>query len=274
MTLASKGNRIITVDDVEYRWLIRKKPTYCQGAFASPMKFAVEIVKNSGQTLLVDTEIPRPDNWLERPSSSITPRHVFMAIRQALNMGWDPCEPGPAFTMKFDLKECQQVSFTIRRLREEDCALIGPLLRRVWLYAYDGIQTEEELLTQSFKVHTADQIRCEITDPNTYSVVAEVDGEVIGHARSDCVNGVVNITRLYVLREFYGRGIGKALLAEVDSFFDPNLEVWLEVFEDNKRAVDFYLSQNYEIMERATEVQSEGKDVFEFKMRKKVVNPS
>ena len=163
-------------------------------------------------------------------------------------------------------------SFSIRPLREEDCALIGPMLRRIWLHAYKGIQTEEELLTQSHKVHTADQIRREINDPDIHSVVAEVDGEVIGHARSDRRDGVVSIFRLYVQREFYERGIGKALLAEVDSYFDPDLEVWLDVFEDNKRAVNFYLSQNYEIMERATEVQSEGKDVYEYKMRKKVPN--
>lgn len=164
--------------------------------------------------------------------------------------------------------------FTIRPLEEKDCAMIGPMLRRIWLYAYHGIQTEKELLTQSHKVHTPDQIRDEITDPNTHSVVAEVDGKVIGHARSDLVDGVVSIFRLYVQREFYGRGIGKALLAEVESNFDPSLEVWLDVFEDNKRAVDFYLSQGYEIMERATEVQSEGRDVYEFKMRKKAGRPS
>ena len=151
--------------------------------------------------------------------------------------------------------------------------MIGPMLRRIWLHAYNGIQTEKELLTQSHKVHTADQIRDEITDPDIYSVVAEVDGVVIGHARSDRENGVVSIVRLYVQREFYGQGIGKALLAEVDSYFDSGLEVWLDVFEDNKRAVDFYLSQNYEVMERATEVQSEGRDVFEFKMRKKIASP-
>lgn len=102
-----------------------------------------------------------------------------------------------------------------------------------------------------------------------HSVVAVSDGRVIGHARSDVGDGVVDIARLYVLREFYGQGIGKALLREVDSHFDPKFEVWLEVFEQNTRAVQFYLSQGYEIVCRATEVQSEGRDVYEYKMRKR-----
>ena len=94
------------------------------------------------------------------------------------------------------------------------------------------------------------------------------DRRIVGHARSDLDKGVVEIVRLSVLREFYGQGIGKDLLQQDNSYFDPKYEVWLDVFEDNKRAVDFYLSRGYQIMRRATEVQTEGRDVFEFKMRK------
>ncbi|MEM9420070.1 MAG: GNAT family N-acetyltransferase [Planctomycetota bacterium] len=158
--------------------------------------------------------------------------------------------------------------FEIRPLHESDCDKIGPLLREIWLDAYHGIQTDEELLTQSHKVHTPELIALEIDDPNIHSVVAVSNGRIIGHARSDLNNEVVDVIRLFILREFYGQGVGKALLQEVDSYFDPKYEIRLEVFENNKRAVDFYLSQGYEIVERATEVQTEGKDVFEYKMRK------
>lgn len=157
----------------------------------------------------------------------------------------------------------------IRPLRLGDCEHIGPLLREIWLDAYHGIQTDEELLAQSHKVHTTDQVAEEIDNPNIHSVVAVIDDEIIGHARSDLENGFVEIVRLYVLRKFYGKGVGKALLTEVESHFEPNAEVWLDVFEGNQRAIDFYLSQGYEIMERATEVQTEGRDVFHLRLRKK-----
>ena len=157
----------------------------------------------------------------------------------------------------------------IRPLCQSDCHKIGPLLREIWLDAYQGIQTDNELLTQSHKVHTPELIALEIDDPNTHSVVAVADNRIIGHARSDLSGGRVDIFRLYVLREFYRQGIGRALLQEVETYFDPEYDVWIEVYEENKRAVDFYLSQGYQIVDRATEVQSEGKDVFEFKMRKR-----
>jgi len=160
------------------------------------------------------------------------------------------------------------MSYSIRLLKKSDCALIGPFLREVWLDAYHGIQTDDELLTQSHKVHKPELVEKEIDDLNIYSVVVEVGGKIVGHARSDREDGVIYISRLYVLRDYYGTGMGKALLAEVDSYFKDDREIWLDVFEDNKRALHFYLSQGYEIMERATEVQTEGEDVFEFKMRK------
>lgn len=157
----------------------------------------------------------------------------------------------------------------IRPLRQADCNKIGPLLREVWLDAYYGIQTEEELLAQSYKVHTPELIALEIDDPNTHSIVAVIDDRIIGHARSDLSDAKVDIFRLYVLRQFYGQGIGKALLQEVETYFDPEFDVWIEVYEENQRAVDFYLSQGYQIVERTTEVKTEGRDVFEFKMRKR-----
>lgn len=157
----------------------------------------------------------------------------------------------------------------IRPLCENDCDKIGPLLREIWLDAYHGIQTAEELLAQSYEVHRPELVALEMDDPNIHSVVAVVGDRIVGHARSDLSNGRVDIFRLYVLREFYGQGIGKALLQEVETHFDPEYEVWIEVYEENQRAVDFYLSQGYEILERTTEVQTEGRDVFEYKMRKR-----
>ena len=167
----------------------------------------------------------------------------------------------------------EMTKFEIRPLCLSDCDKIGPLLREIWLDAYHGIQTDKELLEQSHKVHTPEIVALEIDDPNTYSVIAVIEDQIIGHASGVLVGDKVDIFRLYLLREFYRQGIGKALLAEVESFFDPKYDMWIEVYEENQRAVDFYLSQGYEIIERATEVQTEGRDVYEFKMRKKGRKP-
>jgi len=117
-------------------------------------------------------------------------------------------------------------------------------------------------------VHTPRLIEEEIDDPKIHIIVAVKDGRIVGHAHSNLKKDVVDIFRLYVLREFYRQGIESAKLRGVDSYFDPKFEVWLDVFEENDRAVKFYLSQVYQIMQRTTEVQSECRDVYEYKMRK------
>ena len=157
----------------------------------------------------------------------------------------------------------------IRPLCAGDCDKIGPFLREVWMDAYKGIQTEEELLERSYEVHTPELIAEEIDNPNIHSVVAVEGDRIIGHARSDLEGGIVEIVRLYLLREFYGQGIGKAMLQEVETHFDAKYERWLDVWQDNQRALDFYLAQGYEIMETATEVQSQGKDIYHCRMRKR-----
>src|SRR6185369_13400802 len=103
MALPKKGTRRISVDDAEYRWAIRKKPTYCQGAFAAPMTFAIECVQAPRTLLVVTATVPRPDNWLQKPSVCIRPAQVAQAIRKAHRAGWQPGAPGPAFMLKFDI---------------------------------------------------------------------------------------------------------------------------------------------------------------------------
>jgi hypothetical protein len=109
MALPKKGTRKIRVDGKEYRWRIRSQPTYCQGAFGSPMTFAVECVRQPKRVLVVNTGLPRPDSWvtLERPS--VSPVHVAEAIRRALRGGWRPESGGSAFMLKVDLFGLEQL---------------------------------------------------------------------------------------------------------------------------------------------------------------------
>ncbi|MEU4525541.1 hypothetical protein AB0F52_43310 [Amycolatopsis sp. NPDC024027] len=87
MTLPRKGSRLITVDGTDYRWTIRRKPTYSQGIGAT-MTFAVELADRPGATLVVDTGRPRPDNWLHLATEPVRPAEVAEAVRAALEAGF------------------------------------------------------------------------------------------------------------------------------------------------------------------------------------------
>lgn len=70
--------------------------------------------------------------------------------------------------------------------------------------------------------------------------VYEHVGKVVGvvSRSADCIEG------LFVLPEFWGRGIGTALL---NSAISEKEEIFLHVYADNERAVNFYRKNGFEI---------------------------
>ena len=98
MAIPQKGSRTIIVDGMRYLWRIRRKPTYCEGAFADPFSVAVQREDlPSGSVLLLATSFPRPDNWLGRAFQVVTPAMVAVSIKRALADGWRPERRGPCF---------------------------------------------------------------------------------------------------------------------------------------------------------------------------------
>jgi putative acetyltransferase len=70
--------------------------------------------------------------------------------------------------------------------------------------------------------------------------VYELEGKVVGviSTSADCIEG------LFVLPEFWNRGIGTELLNYATAGKD---EVFLQVYTDNKRALNFYRKHGFEI---------------------------
>lgn len=103
MAIAKKGSRIIVVGKIEYRWSIRRKPSYAQGLCESPLTAAIELAELPGATLIVSFPTSRPDNWLGQNSMSVTPQqHIASSIVQALQAGWQPGQPGKTQYLPFD----------------------------------------------------------------------------------------------------------------------------------------------------------------------------
>jgi hypothetical protein len=96
MAIRKKGSRPLVVDGVRYRWRVRHRPTYLQGAFAHRLTVGVE-AEGGSCSLLVELSQAHPSNWIGDPAVPVTPREVADAIRAALAVGWQPMEPGSAF---------------------------------------------------------------------------------------------------------------------------------------------------------------------------------
>jgi len=99
VTVTRKGSRRIIVDGLEYRWLVRRRPTYCQALGWSPMTFVAELVDQPGAVLVMALPHAHPGNWLGLPSAPVLPATVATGIHQALAAGWQPRRRGPAFAL-------------------------------------------------------------------------------------------------------------------------------------------------------------------------------
>ena len=99
MTIPRKGSRPIVVDGIRYRWRVRQRLTYLQGAFGHSLTVAVDIANEPKCTLVVSLSRAHPCNWLGDPSSPVTPSEVSDLIRKARADGWVPTAAGSAFVM-------------------------------------------------------------------------------------------------------------------------------------------------------------------------------
>jgi acylphosphatase len=105
MTLTRRGSRLIVVDGISYRWLIRQKPTWNDIHFeiqnmpnGVPLRVAIEQENAKGALLLITSSQP----WLTKyqmvaKTGIVQPSDVERWIKKALAAGWTPEKPGPIF---------------------------------------------------------------------------------------------------------------------------------------------------------------------------------
>ncbi|WP_444909972.1 hypothetical protein [Microbulbifer sp. TRSA005] len=104
MAIPKKGSRKIVVNTVEYRWIVRSKPTYSQGAFGDDMTAAVELAESPGQVLSITFPWIRCDSWIGIPEVPVTPKDIEASITAALQIGWQPEKKGSAFKYVHEAK--------------------------------------------------------------------------------------------------------------------------------------------------------------------------
>lgn len=144
---------------------------------------------------------------------------------------------------------------TIRRGTVEDAGLLSELAARTFSETFAADNTPEDLAEYVATSFNVAQLTSELEDPASTFLIAEVDGNAAGYARlhdgepEKCIEGPnpVELVRLYVLREWLGRGVGEQLMrACLDAARQAGHEtIWLGVWGRNGRAQAFYRKWNF-----------------------------
>lgn len=139
---------------------------------------------------------------------------------------------------------------TIRHATIDDADLLAGLGARTFYETFAVDNTPEDMATYLPASFSPALQAKEIADPNTTLLIAEVDGLAAGYAKLEvsaapsCVTGSdpVELSRLYVSREFIGSGLGAALMESCinEAKRAGSTTMWLGVWERNERAQKFY----------------------------------
>lgn len=105
MKLTRKGSRLIVVEGISYRWLIRRKESWDDIHIeiqnmpnGVPLRVLIEQENVNGTLLVVTSDQPRLTKYkMVKESGIIRPADVARWIKEALAVGWQPSKPGPAF---------------------------------------------------------------------------------------------------------------------------------------------------------------------------------
>ncbi|MDI6027563.1 GNAT family N-acetyltransferase [Corticibacterium sp. UT-5YL-CI-8] len=130
----------------------------------------------------------------------------------------------------------------VRTAGERDLERVCALLSETWHATYDAIHGVERGNEITAEWHSLASLKSRLVRPASEFLVAD-DGKMLGgmaYAAASNDGKTVTLYQLYVLPAFQGRGIGSALLQEVELSFPEAGRIRLEVEAENTRAVDFY----------------------------------
>lgn len=125
-------------------------------------------------------------------------------------------------------------------------------------YGLEGVSQEFADFTDS--QFSIEELQSKVASKDSKIWVAEFKGNLVGalHLEKLRANPInqhqgPEINKLYVLKNFYGQGIGQALLKEAEDYLrkTERFKVWLWTLSSNERAVKFYQRSGYKDIGRA-----------------------
>jgi diamine N-acetyltransferase len=141
----------------------------------------------------------------------------------------------------------------IRPVTEADLPALADLAKRTWLDAFgDSVSADDaaaEVEATRSEAYFRDALRTDTI------LVADADGELIGYVKFGDVTipevapepGDAGVHRVYVETALQGRGVGRELMQAALSHrrLQAARRVYLEVWEENRRAVALYESLGF-----------------------------
>ena len=127
--------------------------------------------------------------------------------------------------------------------------------RQTFFETFSAGNTEENIKKYLEEGFAEEKLYNELTNPNSEFYFAETNGKVIGYLKLNFGqsqtelqdDGALEIERIYVLKDFHGKKVGQLLYEKaMEMAMQKNAGyVWLGVWEENPRAINFYKKNGF-----------------------------
>jgi ribosomal protein S18 acetylase RimI-like enzyme len=143
----------------------------------------------------------------------------------------------------------------IKKATLSDLVTIQNISKQSFTETFAAINTPENMEKYLQESFNTTQLTTEINNPESPFYIAFWNTEPVGYlklnlgnAQTEVVEGTtLEIQRIYVLQAFHGKRIGQLLLDEAIKIAQqiPVNYIWLGVWEENHRALQFYTKNGF-----------------------------
>lgn len=147
------------------------------------------------------------------------------------------------------------LNIKIERINHSQIEALQQIGRQTFSETFAESNSAENMAKYLEEAYSVEKLNEELNNPNSFFYFAQIGQQVIGYLKLNMDaaqtelkdNDAIEIERIYVLKEFHGKKVGQLL-------FDKAIEVakeqhltsiWLGVWEENKRAIEFYTKNGF-----------------------------
>jgi ribosomal protein S18 acetylase RimI-like enzyme len=143
----------------------------------------------------------------------------------------------------------------IRKVTINDLDQIQKIGRQTFYETFASGNTEENMNKYLDEAFSVTKLTTELSDKNAEFYFAMLNNNVIGYLKVNFGKSqteirddrAIEIERIYVLKEYHGKNVGQLLYARaINIARQKNADyVWLGVWEQNPRAINFYKKNGF-----------------------------
>jgi diamine N-acetyltransferase len=143
----------------------------------------------------------------------------------------------------------------IRKVTLDDIDQLQQIGRQTFYETFSAGNTEANMIQYLAEGFSAEKLTAELNDNNAAFYFATLGDQVIGYLKLNFGasqtelkdDKALEIERIYVLKEYHGKSVGQLLYDQAIQIAKQQMVdyVWLGVWEENPRAINFYKKNGF-----------------------------